>query len=75
MKTKAKFIASLKIWVVIYPALTFFLYAFAEPLSTIPLYLRTLVMTASLVPLIVFLGVPFVDFILRQLLPEKQRNA
>jgi antibiotic biosynthesis monooxygenase (ABM) superfamily enzyme len=75
MKTKAKFIASLKIWVVIYPALTFFLYALAEPLSVMPLYLRTLVMTASLVPFIVFFGVPFVDFIVRQLSSEKQRNT
>lgn len=69
MKTKAKLVASLKIWVVIYPALTTFLYLFAEPLSVLPLYLRTLLMTASLVPLIVFAGVPFVDFLLRRLAP------
>ena len=29
-----------------------------------PLYVRTLLMTISLVPLIVFVGVPFVDSIL-----------
>ena len=75
MKTKAKLIASLKIWVVIYPALTFFLYAFSEPLSVMPLYLRTLLMTASLVPLIVFAGVPFVDFIIRQFFGESQKNT
>lgn len=61
MKLKLKLIASIKIWVVIYPALTLFLYLFMEPLSVIPIYLRTLLMTISLVPLIVFIGVPFVD--------------
>lgn len=64
MKLKLKLIASIKIWVVIYPALTLFLYLFMEPLSVMPLYLRTLLMTISLVPLIVFIGVPFVDVII-----------
>ncbi len=65
MKSKLKLIASLKIWVVIYPALTLFLYLFKEPLSIMPIYLRTLLMTISLVPLIVFVGVPFVDSVIR----------
>ncbi|MFO7524657.1 MAG: hypothetical protein R6W68_04325 [Ignavibacteriaceae bacterium] len=64
MKSKLKLIASIKIWVVIYPALTLFLYLFKEPLSVMPLYVRTLLMTISLVPLIVFVGVPVVDSIL-----------
>lgn len=64
MKSKLKLIASIKIWVVIYPALTLFLYLFKEPLSVMPIYIRTLLMTISLVPLIVFVGVPFVDSIL-----------
>ena len=65
MKSKLKLIASIKIWVVIYPALTLFLYLFKKPLSVMPLYVRTLLMTISLVPLIVFVGVPFVDSILQ----------
>jgi len=64
MKSKLKLIASIKIWVVIYPALTLFLYLFKEPLSVMPLYIRTLLMTITLVPLVVFIGVPFVDLIL-----------
>ena len=64
MRLKLKLIASIKIWVVIYPALTLFLYLFMEPLSVMPIYLRTLLMTISLVPLIVFIGVPFVDSII-----------
>lgn len=67
MKTKAKLIASLKIWVAIYPSITLFLYLFGEPLSVLPLYLRTLLLTITLVPWIVFLGVPLVDFVFRML--------
>lgn len=62
--------ASAKIWVVIYPSITLFLYLFAEPLSLLPLYQRTLLLTLSLVPWIVFVGVPFVDFILRAIAPQ-----
>jgi antibiotic biosynthesis monooxygenase (ABM) superfamily enzyme len=65
MKTKMKVIASLKIWVVIYPSITLFLYFFGEALSVLPLYQRTLLLTLSLVPWIVFAGMPVVDSIIR----------
>lgn len=74
MKVKLKLIASLKIWVVIYPALTLSLYLFQEPLATVPVYLRTFFLTAALVPLIVFIGVPFVDFVVRLLIPKSNGN-
>lgn len=70
MKTKAKLLASLKIWVVIYPSITLFLYWLGEPLSVLPLYQRTLLLTLSLVPWIVFIGVPFVDLIIRMVSPQ-----
>jgi antibiotic biosynthesis monooxygenase (ABM) superfamily enzyme len=66
MKTRMKLIASLKIWVVIYPSITLFFYFFGKPLSLLPLYQRTFLLTISLVPLIVFVGVPFVDSLIRQ---------
>lgn len=65
MKTKMKLIAAAKIWAVIYPSITAFLYFFSEPLSPLPLYLRTLIITIALVPWMVFLGVPFVDRVLK----------
>ena len=65
MKTKAKLIASLKVWVVIYPSITLFLYLFGEALSVLPLYQRTLLLTISLVPWMMFVGVPSVDLIIR----------
>ena len=70
MKTKAKLLASLKIWLAIYPSITLFLYFLGEPLSTLPLYQRTLFLTLSLVPWIVFAGVPFVDYLFRLFMPK-----
>ena len=75
MKTKMKLIASLKIWVVIYPSITLFLYVFGEVLSVFPLYQRTFLLTISLVPWMVFLGVPFVDLVLRLFSPGVQGNS
>jgi antibiotic biosynthesis monooxygenase (ABM) superfamily enzyme len=74
MKTKAKLIASLKIWVVIYPSITLFLYLFGEALSLLPLYQRTLLLTLSLVPWIVFIGIPFVNAIIQLFSPESDKK-
>jgi antibiotic biosynthesis monooxygenase (ABM) superfamily enzyme len=74
MKTKAKLIAAFKIWVTIYPLITLFLYFLGEPLSNFPLYQRTLLLTVSLVPLIVFIGLPFLDFLISFFRPVKKTN-
>lgn len=66
MKTRMKLIASLKIWVVIYPSITLFLFVLSKSSLDLPLYLKTLFLTLILVPWIVFIGVPFVDFVMRQ---------
>lgn len=68
-----RLVASLKIWVVIYPSITLFLYLFGEPLSVLPLYLRTCILTLSLVPWIVFVGVPFVDMIINLVSPKTEK--
>jgi antibiotic biosynthesis monooxygenase (ABM) superfamily enzyme len=65
MKSKARLIAALKIWVVLYPSITLFFYFFGETLSVFPLYVRTLILTLTVVPWIVFAGVPFVDFMIK----------
>ena len=64
MKTKIKLIASLKIWLAIYPSITLFLYLFAKPLAVLPLYQITFWLTLSLVPWIMFIGLPVVDLII-----------
>ena len=74
MKTKMKLIASLKIWAVIYPSITLFLALFGEDLSVLPLYQRTFLLTITLVPWIVFVGVPFIDAILRRFSSEPTRK-
>jgi antibiotic biosynthesis monooxygenase (ABM) superfamily enzyme len=65
MKSKARLIAALKIWVVLYPSITLFFYFFGETLSVFPLYVRTLILTLTVVPWIVFAGVPFVDLMIK----------
>lgn len=72
MKAKMKLIAALKIWVVIYPSITIFLYLFGESLAVLPLYQRTLLLTASLVPWMVFVGVPVVDMVIRKFLDKSK---
>ena len=74
MKTKMRLIASLKIWAVIYPSITLFLFLFGELLSPLPLYQRTFLLTISLVPWIVFVGVPFVDAVLRWFAPDMNKK-
>ena len=60
-----KLVASLKIWVVIYPSITLFLYLFGEKLSVMPLYQRTFLLTISLVPWMMFVGVPVIGALIR----------
>jgi antibiotic biosynthesis monooxygenase (ABM) superfamily enzyme len=74
MKTKARLKAALKIWIVIYPSITLFLYVFGEMLAPMPLYQRTLLITLTLVPWIVFAGVPFVDSILNLVAPPMDKK-
>lgn len=69
---KAKLLASLKIWMVIYPSITLFLSLFGQHLSVLPLYQRTFILTISLVPWMMFIGVPFIDLVIRRF---SKRNA
>ena len=73
MKTKMKLIASLKIWLAIYPSITLFYYLFGVQLSELPLYQRTLCLTLLLVPWIVFAGVPFIDAIIKPISIKKTK--
>jgi antibiotic biosynthesis monooxygenase (ABM) superfamily enzyme len=60
---KARLFMSVKIWLVIYPSITLFLILFGAHLTPLPLYQRTFILTISLVPWMVFIGIPFIDFI------------
>ena len=73
MKTKMKLIASLKIWVVIYPSITLFYWLFGQHLATMPLYQRTFLLTISLVPWMMFVGVPLVDSAIKIMLAKDKK--
>ncbi len=64
---KTKLIAALKTWLVIYPSLTATLFLFGRQLSTLPLYLRTLALTAFLVPWLMFVGIPALNSAINQI--------
>ena len=70
MKTKMKLITSLKIWVVIYPSITLMLYFLGQSPLALPLYLKTLLLTLTLVPWVVFIGVPIVDYIVNRIISK-----
>lgn len=74
MKTKMKLIASLKIWVVIYPSITFAIYLLDKANVDLPLYLKTLALTIVLVPWIIFVGVPFVDYLIKMIHAKENKN-
>ena len=67
MKFKMKLVAAFRIWIVNYPSITLFLYFLGEPLSAMPLYLRTLLLTVVLVPWMMFVGLPAVEKLSRRL--------
>lgn len=72
MKIKMKLLAAFKIWTVIYPSITLFLYLLGEPLAVLPVYQRTFLLTIVLVPWVVFAGVPFVESVIRKITLKKQ---
>lgn len=67
MKAKARLLMSLKIWLVIYPSITLFLFLFGQRLTALPLYQRTFILTISLVPWMMFIGVPILDSLIKKL--------
>jgi antibiotic biosynthesis monooxygenase (ABM) superfamily enzyme len=67
MKAKARLLMSLKIWMVIYPSITLFLFLFGKQLAALPLYQRTFILIISLVPWMMFIGVPALDLLIKQL--------
>lgn len=71
MKTRMKLVSSLKIWVVIYPSITLLLHFFNDFLFAFPLYQRTLLLTIILVPWMVFVGIPSIDFLTNKLSGRK----
>lgn len=74
MNIKMKMLASLKVWIVIYPSITLFLYVFGESLNSLPLYLRTLLISIVLVPWMVFIGIPLLELTVRTYLMKRKNS-
>jgi antibiotic biosynthesis monooxygenase (ABM) superfamily enzyme len=74
MNAKMKLVASLKVWVVIYPSITLFLYLLGEQLAVLPLYQKTFLLTITLVPWIMFVGVPFVNTVIGFIGTRRKKN-
>ncbi len=73
MNWKIKLFAALRIWLVIYPSITIFLFFFGNLLSPLPLYQRTLILTAILVPWMVFAGLPLLDSVFKKISPNSRK--
>lgn len=71
MKLKTKLIAAGRIWLVIYPSITILLCFFGEQLAGFPLYIRTLILTVTLVPWMVFIGNPVLGVLARKISHKK----
>ncbi len=54
-KLKTSFI----VWIAIYPAITGILFLFGDSLNELPITIRTLILTLVLVPLMVYVLIPF----------------
>ena len=67
IKTKNKLIQSIKIWIAIYPSITLINVLFGEWLSSLPLYVRTFLLTIFLVAWMVFVLLPFINLIERKI--------
>jgi antibiotic biosynthesis monooxygenase (ABM) superfamily enzyme len=67
MKVKSRLLMALKIWMVIYPSITAFQFLFGQQLLVLPLYQRTFILTISLVPWMMFAGVPAIDFLITRI--------
>jgi antibiotic biosynthesis monooxygenase (ABM) superfamily enzyme len=61
---KERIIQAVKIWIVIYPSITLFYLLFGNFLADMPIYLRTLILTLTLVPWMVFIALPMLNLLL-----------
>jgi antibiotic biosynthesis monooxygenase (ABM) superfamily enzyme len=74
MTIKTKLIASLRIWLVIYPSITLLLHLFGPQLAVLPLYQQTLLLTIVLVPWIIYAGLPLMNFIIQLVYQKDKQN-
>lgn len=62
---------TLIVWIAIYPTITAIQYFFGEYLMAFPLAIRSLILTLILVPLMVYMLIPFWTYIYEKILRKK----
>ncbi len=72
MYMKPTLTAALKMWAIIYPSITLLMYLFGLQLAAMPLLVRTFILTAVLVPWMLFVAMPTLNFIIARF--TKTRN-
>lgn len=64
MKQPPKWKFALMVWIAIYPSITLVQFLIGKQIINLPLPLRTLIMTGILVPLMVYVLLPFLGKVL-----------
>lgn len=71
MKQPPKYKTAIMIWSIIYPSINAILFFLGDYLNALPMPLRTLVMTGILVPLMVYVLLPFANKIFKNWLQKE----
>lgn len=59
MKQPPKWKFAILVWIAIYPSITFLTFLIGDSIQNLPLPIKTLIMTGILVPLMIFVLLPF----------------
>jgi antibiotic biosynthesis monooxygenase (ABM) superfamily enzyme len=70
MKPPKKYKMAILIWISVYPAINVLFLVLGKPLEGYPIYLKTLVITLILVPLLVFVFLPLLTQVFRHWLSK-----
>ena len=75
MMNRAGVRQTLTVWLAIYPLLTVILWMLGDLLAGLPLPVRTLILTAGIVPLMVYVFIPLAKTIIDRLFPLERSSG
>jgi antibiotic biosynthesis monooxygenase (ABM) superfamily enzyme len=65
MQKPPKYKTAIMIWLAIYPSVTVLFYLLGDKIAGLPIFIRTLVLTLILVPLMVFILLPILQRLMK----------
>lgn len=65
MQKPPKYKTAIMIWLAIYPSVTVLFYLLGDKIAALPIFIRTLVLTLILVPLMVFVLLPILQRLMK----------